>query len=128
MVIVPTHLPLLQNIVTIGMHPIMADATLGLYKSQAVVESMALCDLLSVPERMSNKETVHVQVLQVIIGNLMCIDHIGLLVQELAQVPDHSHLSTQEHSLAWYLFDIAIDPQIFSTKWMAQCKSQKQWR
>ncbi|KAH9040571.1 hypothetical protein EDB84DRAFT_1475706 [Lactarius hengduanensis] len=115
--------------------PIVTDATLELYKSQAVAESAALSDLLAVPERMSDKEAVHVQVLQAIIGNLMRFDHIDLLVLGLAQVSDHSHLSIQERSLAWYLFDIAIDPQIFSidpqlfsAKQMAQCESQTQWR
>ncbi|KAH9077835.1 hypothetical protein EDB83DRAFT_2346442 [Lactarius deliciosus] len=108
--------------------PIVTDATLELYKSQAVAGSAALSDLLAVPERMSDKEAVHVQVLQAIIGNLMRVDHIDLLVQRLAQVSDHSHLSMQERSLAGYLFDIAIDPQIFSAKQMAQCKSQTQWR
>ncbi|KAH9019681.1 hypothetical protein EDB85DRAFT_2007637 [Lactarius pseudohatsudake] len=115
--------------------PIVTDATLELYKSQAVAESAVLSDLLAVPERMSDKEAVHVQVLQAIIGNLMRFDHIDLLVLGLAQVSDHSHLSIQERSLAWYLFDIAIDPQIFSidpqlfsAKQRAQCESQTQWR
>ncbi|KAH8997929.1 hypothetical protein EDB92DRAFT_2060965 [Lactarius akahatsu] len=108
--------------------PIVTDATLELYKSQAVAESAALSDLLAVPERMSDKEAVRVQVLQAIIGNLMRVDHIDLLVQGLAQVSDHSHLSIQERSLASYLFDIAIDPQIFSAKQTPQCESQTQWR
>jgi hypothetical protein len=108
--------------------PIVADATLELYKSQVIDGAAALSDLLSVPERMSDNEIVRVQVLQVIIGNLMRNHHVGLLVRELAQVSDHSHFSVRERSLAWYLFDIAIDPQIFSDEPMAQCESQAQWR
>jgi hypothetical protein len=34
----------------------------------------------------------------------------------------------RERSLAWYLFDIAIDPQIFFTEQIAPCESQTQWR
>lgn len=108
--------------------PIVADATLELYKRQAMDESAALSDLLSVPERMRDKETVRVQVLQVIIGHLMRISHIGLLVLELAQVSDHSHLSLRERSLAWYLFDIAIEPQTFCDEQVKQCGFQTQWR
>lgn len=107
--------------------PIVADAALELYKPQAA-RSAAISDLLSVSERMSDKEVVRVQVLQVIIGNLMRIAHMGLLVRELAQVSDHSHLSIRERSLAWYLLDIAIDPQIFSGERVTQCEFQTQWR
>ena len=38
--------------------PIVADTALELYKSQVVDASVVLSDLLSVPEHMSDKETV----------------------------------------------------------------------
>ena len=48
--------------------------------------------------------------------------------RQSAQVSDRRHLSARERSLAWYPFDIAIDPQIFCFKEIpVQDKSQEQW-
>jgi hypothetical protein len=109
--------------------PVVTDAAVELYKNGAA-GSAAISDLLSVSESMNDREAARVQVLQVIIGNLMRTTNMGLAVRELTQVPDYNHLSSQECSLAWYLIDIAIDPQIFPTEPVSQSQdsSQKQWR
>lgn len=111
--------------------PVVVDAAVELYKNQAA-GSAAISDLLSAPESMNDREAVRVQVLQVVIGNLMRISNMGLAVRELTQVPDYNHLSSQECSLAWYLFDIAIHPQIFSKSplahWRQHGSHQTQWQ